>query len=206
MTQTRREHWDRAHTDKTDAELSWYQEHPRRSLELIERARVKRDGAIIDVGGGSSRLVDHLLEFGYRDVTVLDVSARALELTRQRMARSSPAPVKWIHADVTEWMPEFSYDLWHDRAVFHFLTEAGDRDAYVERMRMGLNPGGHVIIATFDLDGPERCSGLPVVRYSPEALASELGDEFRRIESAREEHLTPGGVLQRFQFSRFVRA
>lgn len=205
MVEGRREHWEQAHEGKDETQLSWYQPTPATSIKLIESAGISKDARIIDVGGGTSRLVDLLIERDYSNITVLDLAEHAPELTRQRLPQDARSRVKWIQADVTEWEPDGTYDLWHDRAVFHFLTAEQDREAYKQRLRKGLKPGGHLIIGTFALDGPERCSGLPVRRYSPESLAAELGREFELIESAGEEHRTPHDVVQRFQFSRFIR-
>ncbi len=205
MDERWRQHWKRIHDGKDDTDLSWYQRTPVPSLRLIERAGVGKDARIIDVGGGTSRLVDALVHRGYHDITVLDIAAPALELARQRLPQDMRAKVKWIQADITEWDPDEAYDVWHDRAVFHFLTEASDREAYKQRLREGLKPGGHLVIGTFALEGPERCSGLPVRRYSPKSLAVELGSEYELIESEREDHRTPRDVVQSFQFSRFIR-
>ena len=157
---------------------------------------------MIDVGGGDSRLVDHLITRGVRCVMVVDISGAALERAKRRLPH---APVTWIEADVTGPWTAPPVDFWHDRAVFHFLTEAADRARYVEHLKETLKPGGQAIIATFAPDGPARCSGLPVVRYSPEALATELGAEFRLLETLRESHQTPMCTVQPFCYSRFVR-
>jgi hypothetical protein len=182
VSSTEREmHWQNVYATKAANEVSWYQENPAPSLDLIAATGIAADAAIIDVGGGASRLVDALLDRGFHHVTILDLSAGALEEAPQ------------------------SYDLWHDRAAFHFLTEAADRDAYAARLKKAVRSGGHIIIATFAPDGPERCSGLPVVRYDPDALARTLGLGFELVESRRHDHVTPEGNTQRFQFSRFVR-
>jgi SAM-dependent methyltransferase len=185
MNNTEREaHWQNVYATKAEKEVSWFQENAAQSLDLIAATGVSTDAAIIDVGGGASRLIDSLLEKGFRRVAILDLSANALEET---------------------WEPSNTYDLWHDRAAFHFLTEPADRDAYLARVKRAVRPGGHVVIATFAPDGPERCSGLPVVRYDPQALASTLGPAFDLVGSRSHDHLTPGGNTQRFQFSRFTR-
>jgi hypothetical protein len=160
--------------------------------------------SIIDIGGGESRLVDRLLDAGYSDVTVLDLSANAIAATKKRVG-SLAERAQWIVADITEWRPQRNYRLWHDRAVLHFLTEPADRAAYVSALRAATAPGSCVVISTFALDGPEKCSGLPVVRYSAETLADELGGDFRLVDTQREDHETPWGTVQRFQFSRFTR-
>ena len=205
MTQTDREaHWQNVYATKGAKGVSWYQENPAPSLDFIAATGVTRDAAIIDVGGGASRLVDSLLDQGFYRITILDLSAKALEEAKTRLGRRGDE-VDWIAADVTTWEPSHSYDLWHDRAAFHFLTEPRDRDAYVVRLKKAVRPGGHVIVATFAPDGPERCSGLPIVRYDPEALARTLGPDFELVESRRHDHVTPGGNTQRFQFSRLLR-
>jgi trans-aconitate methyltransferase len=203
-SEERAAHWENVYASKAEDEVSWFQERPAISLDLIHAAGVPRDAAIVDAGGGEARLVDALLEEGFEDVTVLDLSARAIEVAHRRLgARADRA--KWIVADATSWQPERKYDLWHDRAAFHFLTEAEDRLAYMERLRMALPPGGHVVIGTFAPEGPEKCSGLPVMRHDAESLAAELGPAFRLEETRRHDHITPGGNVQRFQFSRFRR-
>jgi 2-polyprenyl-3-methyl-5-hydroxy-6-metoxy-1,4-benzoquinol methylase len=200
----RQAHWQNVYATKAEKEVSWFQEKPAPSLDLIAAAGIASDAAIIDVGGGASRLVDSLLDKGFRRITILDLSAKALDEAKKRLGQRADG-VDWIAADITIWEPSRTYDLWHDRAAFHFLTEPADRDAYIVRLKKAVRPGGHVIIATFAADGPERCSGLPIVRYDPEALARKLGPGFEFVESRRHDHLTPGGNTQRFQFSRFLR-
>jgi len=197
-------HWDTLYRSKAPTAVSWYQESPALSLAMIERSRIDRKARIVDVGGGASTLVDRLLEKGFATVSVLDIAPAALAAAKARLGEQAHR-VEWIVADVTAWHPQQPYDLWHDRAVFHFLVHATDRRNYVAALQAALAPGGHVVIATFALDGPERCSGLPVVRYGPESLASELGEDFRLIESVPETHVTPAGVEQRFIYCRFQR-
>jgi SAM-dependent methyltransferase len=195
-----RTHWESVWRSREPRELSWYQAEPRLSLELVRHAAPDTVASIIDVGGGASRLVDSLVAAGYRDLTVLELSAAALRHTRERMGPAAAA-VRWIEVDVlSAELPPAAFDLWHDRAVFHFLTAAADRARYVAQLRRALKPGGHAIVATFAPDGPERCSGLPVVRYSPESLRDTLGPGFRLIDSFREEHRTPGGKSQAFVY------
>lgn len=201
----RRVHWDQVYTTKAETEVSWFQTDPEPSLDLIETAGAGLDSATIDIGGGASRLADHLLERGYGDVTVLDLSAAALGAARARLSARASS-IRWIVADVTSWEPDGAYDVWHDRAAFHFLTDPNDRRAYVERIARAVRQGGHAIIASFAEDGPERCSGLPVVRYSPASLADEIGAGFRLVESRPHLHATPSGAMQSFQFSLFERA
>lgn len=200
----RSSHWDSVYATKGEAEVSWFQDSPTVSLDLIRAAAPDHGAAVIDVGGGASRLVDALLQDGYRDVSVLDLSANALDAARKRIGAAA-ATVDWIVADATTWQPAKSYDVWHDRAAFHFLTDAGDRAAYVERLRSAVAPGGQIIIATFAPDGPEKCSGLPVQRHDSASLLAELGPEFALIETRRETHHTPWDSTQAFQFSRFQR-
>ena len=199
---SRRAHWERVYLTKGENEVSWFQDNAAASLELIELAGATPGAAVIDIGGGASRLVDDLLARGFERVTVLDLSEAALSTARTRLGEAA-AKVEWVAADVTLWEPRHGYDVWHDRAAFHFLTEPADRAAYVDRLRRSLRPGGHAIIATFAPDGPERCSGLSVMRYDAESLRRILGGEFALIDHRRHEHVTPWGAMQRFQFSVF---
>ncbi|PJG50378.1 SAM-dependent methyltransferase [Bradyrhizobium forestalis] len=198
-------HWDNVYATKGEAEVSWYQDSPAISLAMIRAANSDHDAAIIDVGGGASRLVDALLQDGYRRLTVLDLSANALDVAKKRIGAAA-SMVDWIVADDTTWHPTRTYDVWHDRAAFHFLTDPSDRAAYVERLRSAVSPGGQVIIATFAPDGPEKCSGLPVQRHDSASLAAELGPEFELVETRSETHHTPWQSTQAFQFSRFRRS
>jgi trans-aconitate methyltransferase len=202
--ESRQAHWENVYLKKGENEVSWFQENPAPSLESIAQAGATSDSAIIDIGGGVSRLVDHLLESGFQDVTVLDLSEAALRAAQVRLG-SRAALVRWIAADATTWEPPRAYDLWHDRAAFHFLTEDQDRIAYVERLKKGLKSGGHAIIATFAPDGPEKCSGLPVVRYDAASLGRTLGNGFELVDTRRQTHATPWGSSQSFQFSVFRR-
>ncbi len=193
-------HWEGIYTTKPTTEVSWFQEHSDVSLGLIHRTSIGKDGAIIDVGGGASRLVDDLLAEGYRDLTFLDISAAALELARQRIGALAGA-VNWLEADITSTvLPYQRFDLWHDRAVFHFLTDALDRARYVQAVHQALRLGGHIIVATFGPDGPLRCSGLPVVRYSPGHLHDEFGASFELVDHTSEDHRTPFGTVQQFLY------
>ena len=200
----RKQHWEEVYRQKADDAVSWFQVHPDFSLALIEDAGLARTDPLIDVGGGASRLVDHLLEAGYTDLTVLDISETALERAGARLGKAA-LKVDWQVADVTRWKPARSYRLWHDRAVFHFLMEPAERAAYRRALTAALAPGGRAVIAGFALDGPERCSGLPVQRYSPETLAAELGPRFELVGSRSEDHVTPLRRIQRFQYSVFER-
>lgn len=198
-------HWQTVWTTKPADEVSWYQDDPAPSLAMIAAAGLRKDAAIIDVGGGASTLVDRLLERGYVHVAVLDIAEAALRQAAERLGPMGD-DATWIEADVLDWRPVPGlFDLWHDRAVLHFLTEPADRARYVEVMKAALGPGATVILAAFAPDGPEKCSGLPVRRHDSASLAALLGPEFRRVEEARQEHVTPGGNVQKFQWARFVR-
>lgn len=200
----RQTHWENIYTTKREDEVSWFQERPAISLELIKSVGATLHTSIIDVGGGELRLVDALLQDGFQDVTVLDISGAALAAAKARLGGKA-AKATWIVSDVTAWQPSRHYELWHDRAAFHFLTDPADQAAYVKRLAEALAPGGHAIIGTFAVDGPERCSGLPIVRYDAESLAGVLGDPFTWLETRRHEHRTPSGAVQKFQFSVFRR-
>ena len=201
---TRQEHWNEIYRIRGAHDVSWHQRRPDLSLELIAESGVSKDAWIIDVGGGASTLVDSLLDAGYQRLAVLDISGEALALSRTRLGPRAAA-VEWFEADVTTFQPSHRYGLWHDRAVFHFLTEAKDRATYRAALEKGLASGGTLIVATFAPEGPERCSGLPVQRWSPESLAQELGPNFALLESKREQHRTPGGTVQHFIWCRFKR-
>jgi SAM-dependent methyltransferase len=191
-------HWEDTYRTKAPTQVGWYQDHLRLSLDFIRRTGVPGTGQIVDAGGGASTLVDDLLGDGFRHITVLDLSASALHAARRRLGARA-AGVTWIEADITQSpLPQHFYDVWHDRAVFHFLTQPEERQRYVRAVRHAVKPGGHVILATFAPDGPPRCSGLEVVRYSPESLHHEFGEDFRLIDHAREAHVTPFGTEQRF--------
>jgi SAM-dependent methyltransferase len=190
------EHWDDAYSRRGVGGVSWYQAVPAVSLALVDALGVARDAAVLDVGGGGSLLADELVRRRFTDVTVLDVSAVALEATRGRLP--ADAPVRCVRANVLEWEPDRRYDVWHDRAVFHFLVDEPGRERYVDTLRRALVPGGGVIVGSFAEDGPEVCSGLPVQRYSATDLATALGDGFQLAETRREAHVTPRGVTQPF--------
>ena len=199
-------HWDEVYASRPDDSVSWYQQGGGLSLEWIGKMGLSPSAGIIDVGGGTSRLVDELLTAGYDDLTVLDLSRQALETARSRLGDDG-GKVSWLAQDITKAdLPPARFDLWHDRAVFHFLTTASDREAYVARLRRSLRPGGRVIMATFAESGPDRCSGLPVMRYGPESLHAALGGEdLRLIRYATEHHTTPSGAVQHFIFCLFER-
>jgi ubiquinone/menaquinone biosynthesis C-methylase UbiE len=192
-------HWERVYETRSTDEVSWFQAEPSVSRRLVEAA-VGTNGSVVDVGAGASRLVDLLLDDGFADLTVLDVSARALAVVRERLAGRSSA-VTWVHGDVLDWHPGRSFDVWHDRAVFHFLTDSEDRSRYVDLVQRVVHPGGTVIVATFAADGPTHCSGLPVSRSDAAGLATVFGEAFMLGHAEREEHLTPSGALQPFTWA-----
>jgi len=193
----RHAHWQGLYTTKEDTALSWFQARPTTSLKLIQEL-VQPGSRVVDVGGGTSRLVDNLVDWGYR-VTVLDIAEAALATSSARLGDRA-GQAEWVATDVTKWRPQCSFDLWHDRAVFHFLTDGADRSAYAAVMSGAVKSGGYAVIGTFTLNGPERCSGLPVCRYDPVGLATEFIG-FELIEALTEDHRTPGGNIQNFQFS-----
>jgi ubiquinone/menaquinone biosynthesis C-methylase UbiE len=199
----RKKHWDSVYKKNSPSEVGWYQEHPEMSLKLIATTGVGADGSIIDVGGGTSKLPGILLDQGYKRLTVLDISGKSIEKAKIQLAEKSTR-ITWIEADVTKYSFKEKYDIWHDRAVFHFLKEAEDRKGYINSLNRALMLNGHLIIATFGLDAPPKCSGLPVVRYEPETLHNELGDNFNLAETFFEDHVTPSGVKQKFIFCRFI--
>jgi SAM-dependent methyltransferase len=186
-------------------EVSWYQPGRGMSLALIEALPLAHDAAIVDVGGGASGLASQLLELGFEDVTVLDISAPALELARAGLGRDATR-VRWLEQDLLSWSPDRRYDLWHDRAVFHFLVAVSDRQRYADLLHSTLRPGGKAIIGAFAADGPPSCSGLPVARYDADALAGAFGGSFRTLATCREEHHTPSGSIQPFAWVTLERA
>ena len=198
------EHWTRVYEEKAPTSVSWYQPIPEPSLSALKRFGPSVPSSLIDVGGGASNLVDALLEQGWQEVTVLDIAAPALEAAKTRLGPLADK-VHWEVADVTKWHPPRTYGVWHDRAVFHFLTEPEQREAYRRALLEGVVYGGLAVIATFALDGPERCSGLPVRRYDPASLSEEIGDTFQLIDGWREEHVTPWRATQSFNWCAFRR-
>ncbi len=193
-----RNHWENVYRSKPADAVSWYQTHAEQSLRLIRDSGIARDAAIIDVGGGAATLVDDLIAAGWWNLSVLDLSPAALKVAQARLGARA-ATVRWIDADVTRAeLPRHGYDLWHDRAVFHFLTTREEREAYVAAVLRTVKPGGHVIVATFGADGPTECSGLPVMRYSADALHREFGAPFTLLHHEREAHRTPDGAVQSF--------
>ena len=197
----RDEHWNRVYETKASNAVSWYQATPVRSLGLLDAVGAGPDTAIIDVGGGDSTLVDALLARGHRNVTVLDISPAALDRAAARLGPESGA-VRWIAADITAAeLPAAAYEIWHDRAVFHFLVDASDRARYRAAVARSLRPGGHVLMSTFATDGPPRCSGLDVVRYDPEDLLQEFGNDYALVSGGHDDHQTPAGRTQRFTWA-----
>ncbi|HTS50318.1 MAG TPA: class I SAM-dependent methyltransferase [Bryobacteraceae bacterium] len=195
-----RGHWENVYRDRPPDAFSWYRPHLETSLDLIERAAAGRSASIIDVGGGESTLVDDLLARGYQHVTVLDISPTALKVTRARLGPLAEQ-VQWIAAGLLEAdLTRHGYDVWHDRAVFHFLTSDNERVAYVRQALRAVRPGGHVIVGTFGPEGPQRCSGLDVVRYDAASLHDQFGRSFRLLESRQELHRTPFGTTQQFLY------
>jgi ubiquinone/menaquinone biosynthesis C-methylase UbiE len=196
-------HWEEVYETKDATKVSWFQENPDLSLQLIEGTCVGSLAQFIDVGGGASTLVDNLLDRNYQNVTVLDISASALQVAQERIG-SQANVVTWLDADITQIeLPYQFYDVWHDRAVFHFLTRASDRQKYVEAVMHSVKAGGHVIVATFDIDGPSRCSGLEIVRYNSDSLHNEFGDKFNLVHSTSESHETPFSTEQKFIYCYF---
>jgi SAM-dependent methyltransferase len=197
---TERDHWEAIYQRKGPDEVSWYRPHLDHSLHLIEEAVLATTAPILDVGGGASTLVDDLLDRGYRNVTVLDLSAKAIALAKERLGARA-ATVHWLVGDVTELeLPRHHFEFWHDRAVFHFLTEEAARRRYVAAVRHALKPNGHILVATFGPSGPDRCSGLPVARYSAEGIHDQFGSEFRKVGGSTEIHQTPWGGEQEFVY------
>ncbi len=195
-----KDHWEHVYTTKSVDDVSWFQQHADRSVRLIQATGVPLSASIIDVGGGASRLIDDLLQAGYSALTVLDISATALAAAKRRLGSRS-SDVQWLKADITnESLPPHAYDLWHDRAVFHFLTSPADRHVYVEAVLRAVKPGGHVIISTFAEDGPNECSGLPVMRYTAVQLHGEFGTAFSLVRHEKEAHRTPAGKVQHFVY------
>ena len=199
----RKEHWEKVYQKKSPDEVSWYQPSPVLSLQLIAKTGLALDAPIIDIGGGASTLVDELCGLGYRNVSVLDVSASALAHAKHRGAEKV-SKVHWYEEDVTCFKPPHRFALWHDRAVFHFLTSRADRESYFKVLKQSVEPGGHIIMMTFAIDGPKKCSGLDIVQYDADKLIPELGPGFELEESGFDIHLTPAGNQQKFAYFRFL--
>lgn len=198
--QVRKDHWEAFYATHPEQELSWFESEPVLSLEMIRKCARSRHDSIIDIGGGSSRLVDCLVANGYEAVTVLDISSRALEEARTRLGDKAQG-VQWIESDVLEWNCTSRFEVWHDRATYHFLTEANDREVYAALASKAVKKGGALIVANFALDGPRSCSGLPTYRADAQMIATDFGSSFALEESHLHEHVTPRGNKQRFQIS-----
>ncbi len=203
MTSKRKTHWEDVYRDKSPLKVSWFQQRPELSLELIKHTSIGKNSELIDIGGGASTLVDCLLDEGYSNISVLDISSNALDYAQHRLGNRASS-VNWIVTDITSYKPSMKYILWHDRAVFHFLTDKADRVAYVSVLKEGLQPGGHLIIAAFGIGGPQKCSGLDIVQYDANKLMAELGEEFDLVEEASEIHHTPDAREQLFGYFRFI--
>lgn len=200
----RKAHWDSVYQNKSSLDVSWYQKEPLLSLELIRNAQLASDEPIIDVGGGASVLVDYLCKEGFTNLAVLDISEKALSCARKRLGDLAQN-IEWYESDITRFKAPHPFSLWHDRAVFHFLTDEADRKAYVKALKQALQPGGRLIIAAFAIGGPEKCSGLDIVQYDSDKIAAELGEEFKLIEVRHELHITPAGNEQKFMYFHFAR-
>lgn len=203
--ENRKNHWEKIYSEKSPLEVSWYQEEPRFSLNMIHHSGIGKEEPVIDVGGGASVLVDCLLAEGYRRLAVLDISSAALAAAKSRLGAKASL-VEWFETDITEFQPPHDFALWHDRAVFHFLTQAKDREKYVAAARKALRPQGQLILAAFAIGGPEKCSGLEVVQYDSKKLLGEVGDGFRLVEEAVEVHVTPAKKEQLFSYFRLLRS
>ena len=201
---SRKEHWENIYSNKQMNEVSWFQQEPTTSLALIQKNIQSKDDAIIDIGGGDGFLVDNLLDLGYTNITVLDISANAINKAKERLGINADK-VKWIASDITEFIPTEQYDIWHDRAVFHFLTQEKDIEYYKLLANKNISDNGHLILATFADDGPKKCSGIEVYRYSEKDMVNSFSIIFKVIESFKYKHLTPFGTIQSFTFSVFIK-
>ncbi len=202
MNSEAKEHWQNVYSNKKPGEVSWFQEQPTVSLNLIREINLSHDQSIIDIGGGASTLVDKLLDEGFKDLTVVDISERALDYAKERLGKQAQ-DINWIAADITEYQFQRKYNLWHDRAVFHFLTDQNAREKYKQNLDKALVAGGYLIMATFALDGPSKCSGLEVERYDSKKLQTEIGDNFSLIKTVEENHSTPWDAEQKFIYCLF---
>lgn len=200
---TSKDHWENIYTAKAPQELSWFQSEPTISLQIIKNLS-DVNSSIIDVGGGESVLVDYLIDLGYLDMSVLDISNKAIEHVKKRLNEKA-INIEWHEKDITQFIPLRTYDIWHDRAVFHFLTDQKSKDSYIKALKAATKKGSHIIIATFSKDGPTKCSGLDIVQYDDSSIESELGDQFQLLASQSEIHITPAGNEQRFIYFLFRR-
>ncbi|MDP9195613.1 MAG: class I SAM-dependent methyltransferase [Pseudomonadota bacterium] len=190
-------HWENIYQTKSSMQVSWYADHLQTSLRLIEQSGLNRSAHIIDIGSGASTLMDDLMDRGFANLTCLDISASALDIAKKRLGARADK-ISWVEADITQASLPKHFDLWHDRAVFHFLISPEDRQKYVDIVKRSLKPHGYVLMATFALDGPKKCSGLDIVQYSPQTLHNEFGPEFQMVETLSESHHTPSGSVQHF--------
>jgi len=197
-------HWENVYSEKQSTEVSWYQQHPEQSFNLIQTTGVKKQASIIDIGGGASMLIDYLLDAGYKNLSVLDISHHAIQQAKSRLGDDARM-VKWIELDILKLNTDQSFSVWHDRAVFHFLTDEKDRKHYIDVMKHALDIGSFIIFATFSDEGPKQCSGLDVMHYNPEKLSAVLGSSFQLLDSFTEKHVTPSGVEQSFIYCRYIR-
>ena len=198
------QHWQQVYQSKASNTVSWYQQRPDLSLQFILQTEQPLSAAIIDVGSGASVLLDHLIAAGYNNLTALDISQAALDVSKKRLAsQPNSDKVTWLVGDITQIKPGSGFDIWHDRAVFHFLTEAGQRCAYVENLKASLQPGGFAVMATFAIGGPDKCSGLPIVQYDAASMQQQLGNSFVLKNSQIESHITPWQSEQLFCYSLF---
>jgi 2-polyprenyl-3-methyl-5-hydroxy-6-metoxy-1,4-benzoquinol methylase len=204
LKEEKKTHWEQIYQRKSPLEVSWFETNPSMSLELIEKTKLNKEQRIIDVGGGASMLVDCLFNAGFKQLAVLDISAQSLQYSKTRLGETANQ-IEWYETDVTAFQPVHPYELWHDRVVFHFLTHAEDRKRYVRVLKNTLVPNGHLIIATFAIDGPSKCSGLDIVQYDAPLLCAEIGEEFELLEVRNETHITPANVAQKLTYFRFKR-
>lgn len=202
MQENSKKHWETVYSTKQPHEVSWTQEVPQTSLDFIHSFKLDKTAKIIDIGGGDSKLVDHLLDEGFENITILDISEKALERTKDRLGKKAKK-VKWVISDVTEFKPKETYDLWHDRATFHFLTTTSQIKNYLDIAQMAIK--GYLIIATFSDKGPKKCSGLEIKQYSEEQLQAQLSNGFKKIKCITEDHITPFNTIQNFLFCSFKR-
>jgi len=197
---SRRQHWEDVYEAKRETDVSWFQAKPELSLALIREHAPEKNASVIDIGGGASSLAAALLEVGYRDLAVLDISAAALERAKANLGADA-AKIEWIVADIPAWQPQRRWRVWHDRAVFHFLTDTASQDAYIRALNAATETGAIAIVSGFAPDGPEKCSGLPVVRYDAQSLSTRICPDFELLAEQREEHHTPGGAVQKFYYA-----
>ena len=198
----RKKHWEDIYQDKDSHKVSWYQKMPLLSLELIQNSQLNSDDTIIDVGGGASELVDSLYGLGFRKLAVLDISKNALLSSQMRLGKRA-SDIEWYESDITQFTAPHLFSLWHDRAVFHFLTDINDRKKYINILKNTLKTGGILILAAFELGGPEKCSGLDIVQYDVEKISAELGGDFKLLDVRSEIHITPSSIEQSFMYFHF---